>query len=35
MELTLVKADAVSWPTLRSDEQRTSEIIQIGRAGVA
>lgn len=35
MELTLVKLDAMSWPTLRSDEQRTSEIIQVGKAGRA
>lgn len=30
LEMTLVKADGLSWPTLRSDEQRTSEIIQVG-----
>lgn len=35
LELTLVKSDGLSWPTLRSDEQRTSEIIQVGRAGPA
>ena len=35
LEMTLVKADGLSWPTLRSDEQRTSEIIQVGRAGIA
>ena len=35
LELTLVKSDGLSWPTLRSDEQRTSEIIQVGRAGRA
>ena len=35
LELTLVKADGLSWPTLRSDEQRTGEIIQVGRAGRA
>ena len=35
LELTLVKSDGMSWPTLRSDEQRTSEIIQVGRAGPA
>ena len=35
LEMTLLKADELSWPTLRSDEQRTSEIIQIGRAGRA
>ena len=33
LEMTLVKADGRSWPTLRSDEQRTSEIIQVGGAG--
>ena len=32
LEMTLFKADGLSWPTLRSDEQRTSEIIQVGRA---
>ena len=30
LEMTLVKADGLSWSTLRSDEQRTSEIIQVG-----
>ena len=30
LEMTLFKADGLSWPTLRSDEQRTSEIIQVG-----
>lgn len=35
LELTLVKSDGLTWPTLRSDEQRTSEILQIGRAGKA
>ena len=34
LELTLVKADGAGWPTLRSDEQRTSEIIQVGQAGM-
>lgn len=34
LELTLVKLDGSSWPTLRSDEQ-TSDIIQVGRAGRA
>ena len=33
LEMTLIKADRRSWPTLRSDEQRTSEIIQVGGAG--
>ncbi len=35
LELTLVKSEESSWPTLRSDEQKTSEIIQVGRAGKA
>ena len=35
LEMTLFKADGLSWPTLRSDEQRTSEIIQVGQAGKA
>ena len=36
LEMTLVKADGASWPTLRSDEQNhTGEIIQVGRAGRA
>lgn len=35
LELTLVKADGTSWPVLRSDEARTGEIIQVGRAGRA
>ena len=35
LELTLAKADGTSWATLRSDEQRTNEIIQVGRAGQA
>ena len=30
LEMTLFKADGLNWPTLRSDEQRTSEIIQVG-----
>lgn len=33
LELVLVKADGASWPVLRSDEQLTGEILQIGRAG--
>jgi hypothetical protein len=33
LEVTFVKADGASWPVLRSDEQRTGEIIQVGRAG--
>ena len=33
LEMTLVKADRRSWPTLRSDEPRTSEVIQVGGAG--
>ncbi|KAI4245414.1 MAG: hypothetical protein L6R40_002474 [Gallowayella cf. fulva] len=35
LELTLIKLDNASWPTLRSDEQRTSEITQVGPAGRA
>ena len=35
LELTLVKLEGLSWSTFRSDEQRTSEIIQVGRAGRA
>jgi hypothetical protein len=35
LELTLVKADGSSWPVLRSDDARTGEIIQVGRAGRA
>ena len=35
LEITLVKADGNSWPVLRSDEQRTGEIIQVGKAGRA
>lgn len=32
LEVTLAKADGSSWPTLRSDERSTGEIIQTGRA---
>jgi hypothetical protein len=35
LEVSFVKADGSSWPVLRSDEQRTGEIIQVGRAGRA
>ena len=35
LEFTLVKADGSSWPVLRSDQQLTGEIIQVGRAGRA
>jgi len=35
LEATFVKADGSSWPVLRSDEQRTGEIIQVGKAGRA
>ncbi|KAI4120456.1 MAG: hypothetical protein LQ347_007089, partial [Umbilicaria vellea] len=35
LELTLAKADASSWPVLRSDERSTGEIIQVGKAGKA
>lgn len=34
LELTLVKLEGTSWPTLRSDEQRTSQIVQSGSAGI-
>ncbi|KAI1342459.1 integrin beta-1-binding protein [Xylariaceae sp. FL0016] len=33
LEVSLYKADGASWPTLRNDEARTGEILQIGRAG--
>ncbi|KAJ8119381.1 hypothetical protein ONZ43_g3658 [Nemania bipapillata] len=33
LEVSLYKADGTSWPVLRSDQQRTGEILQIGRAG--
>lgn len=32
LELTLAKADGVSWPVLRADEKLTGEILQVGRA---
>jgi len=35
LEVNFVKADGASWPVLRSDEQRTGEIIQVGKAGRA
>jgi hypothetical protein len=35
LEVTLVKSDGSSWPVLRSDEPRTGEILQVGRAGRA
>lgn len=35
LEVMLVKADGSSWPVLRSDQARTGEIIQVGRAGRA
>ena len=35
LELTLVKADGSSWPVLRSDDPRTGEIIQVGKAARA
>ncbi|KAI9857438.1 MAG: hypothetical protein M1824_004846 [Vezdaea acicularis] len=35
LELTLVKSDGSSWPVLRSDDKRSGEIIQIGKAGKA
>ena len=33
LEVTLVKADATSWPVLRSDDAHSGEILQIGKAG--
>ncbi|KAI1172618.1 Pyruvate/Phosphoenolpyruvate kinase-like domain-containing protein [Nemania sp. FL0916] len=33
LEVSLYKADGASWPVLRSDDQRTGEILQIGKAG--
>ncbi|CAL3963737.1 unnamed protein product [Diplocarpon coronariae] len=35
LEVSFVKADGSSWPVLRSDEARTGEIIQVGKAGRA
>ncbi|KAL8920010.1 MAG: hypothetical protein Q9172_004704 [Xanthocarpia lactea] len=35
LELTLVKLDTASWSALRSDEEATSEITQVGPAGRA
>lgn len=35
LELTLAKADGSGWPVLKSDDARTGEIIQVGRAGRA
>lgn len=32
MEMILVKADGSAWPVLRSNDKRTGEIIQTGRA---
>jgi hypothetical protein len=32
MEMTLAKAEDVSWPVLRKTDRRTGEIIQAGRA---
>jgi hypothetical protein len=32
IEFTLAKADAYSWPVLRSDEKPTGERIQVGQA---
>lgn len=33
LELNLVKADGQAWPVLKADDERTGEIIQVGRAG--
>lgn len=35
LEVALVKADGSSWPVLRSEDPRTGEIIQVGKAGRA
>lgn len=35
LELNLAKSDDRGWPVLRSDEERGSDIIQVGRAGKA
>jgi len=35
LELNLIKADGASWPVLRSDDRRTGEIYQVGKAGRA
>ena len=35
LELTLIKANGLSWPVLRADERTTGEIIQTGKAGTA
>ena len=35
LDLTLAKADGMTWPVLRADEKLTGEIIQTGRAGHA
>ncbi|KAI9780190.1 MAG: hypothetical protein M1835_004537 [Candelina submexicana] len=35
LELTLAKADGSGWPVLKSDDARTGEIIQVGKAGRA
>ena len=35
LEVIFAKKDGASWPTVRSDERPTGEIIQTGRAGRA
>jgi hypothetical protein len=35
LEVTLAKADGSPWPVLRSEDPRTGEIIQVGKAGRA
>lgn len=35
LELTIAKSNGIGWPVLRSDEERGSDIIQVGRAGNA
>lgn len=35
LEMNLAKADGAGWPTLRSDDRKTGEIIQVGQAARA
>jgi hypothetical protein len=35
LDVTLAKADGMSWAVLQADDPRTGEIIQTGRAGKA
>ena len=34
LEVTLAKADGTSWPVLRSDQETTGEILQVGKPGL-